>query len=183
MAMTEHKQEQISALMDDELPGRSGERLLDELKGDLALRRRWERYHLIGDAMKNNLPELLPHDLSARVSKALELEPAIVAPRPRGVPSLAKYAAGIAVAASVAVAVILAVQPAPPGDGGGAQQVAAAPAEDNWVRASGMRWDLDQPQVEQRLNNYLVNHNEHAVMMDMQGVLPYVRIVGYDSEQ
>jgi len=183
--MTEHNDEQISALMDGELHGTSQGSALSDLVDDPMLRQRWAHYHLISDAMKNSVPEILSHDLAARVGKALESEPAILAPqpRPRVIPPFAKYVASVAVAASVTVAVILAVQPVPQEDGASGQQVAAATPKDNWVRVSGTHWDLNQPQVEQRLNNYLVNHNEHAVMTGMQGVLPYVRIVGYDSEQ
>ncbi|MDH5593931.1 MAG: anti-anti-sigma factor, partial [Gammaproteobacteria bacterium] len=67
---------------------------------------------------------------------------------------------------------------------GNSQQVAStvtAPLSQEWVRVSGTRWDVKQPAVESRLNSYLVNHNEYS--NGMQGVLPYARIVGYDSEK
>jgi hypothetical protein len=31
--------------------------------------------------------------------------------------------------------------------------------------------------VQARLSNYLVNHNEHSVSSNMQGLMPYMRIV------
>ena len=34
-----------------------------------------------------------------------------------------------------------------------------------------------------RLDVYLVNHNEYAVSRGMQGMLPYVRIVGHDMKR
>ena len=46
--------------------------------------------------------------------------------------------------------------------------------------ASGVQWSDVAPRAEARLNVYLVNHNEYAGI-GMRGVLPYVRIVGYQS--
>ena len=43
-----------------------------------------------------------------------------------------------------------------------------------------MRWDVDRPDVEQRLNAYLVNHNGHTGT-GMSGVMPYARIVAYNG--
>ena len=34
-----------------------------------------------------------------------------------------------------------------------------------------------------KLAPYLVNHNEYSVSSGMHGMLPYVRIVGYESRQ
>ena len=45
---------------------------------------------------------------------------------------------------------------------------------------AGMRWTVDRPDVEQRLNAYLVNHNGHTGD-GMGGVLPYARIVAYNG--
>ena len=46
--------------------------------------------------------------------------------------------------------------------------------------ASGTRWNVQRAELEQRLNNYLLNHMEYATMGDMQGMLPYSRLAGYD---
>jgi len=35
--------------------------------------------------------------------------------------------------------------------------------------------------VEARLNSYLVNHNGYASMSSVNGMLPYVRMVGYQQ--
>ena len=43
-----------------------------------------------------------------------------------------------------------------------------------------LRWSDVAPDAEARLNVYLVNHNAYAGN-GMRGVLPYVRIVGYQS--
>ncbi len=47
----------------------------------------------------------------------------------------------------------------------------------------GMRWQTpeDSPALQQKLNAYLVNHTEYSI--PMQGLIPQVRVAGFDSEQ
>ncbi|QXB31512.1 transcriptional regulator [Aeromonas sp. FDAARGOS 1405] len=71
--------EQISALMDGEL---SDAEVLNELEMDSDLQDTWGRYHLIGDAMRGDLPVNLQLDLSDSIMTALEDEPTILAPKP-----------------------------------------------------------------------------------------------------
>ncbi len=71
--------EQISALMDGDL---SDAEVLNELEMDSDLQDTWGRYHLIGDAMRGDLPVNLQLDLSDRIMAALEDEPTILAPKP-----------------------------------------------------------------------------------------------------
>ncbi|PSJ42644.1 transcriptional regulator [Zobellella endophytica] len=119
MANKEH----ISALVDGEIQDKV---LLEQLGRDHELSDTFARYHLYGDAMRNELPEHLQLDLSDRIAAALEQEPAIVAPtsaparqvqqaevvRPRFgrlAPAL-RHVGQFAVAASVSAAVIFGVQ-------------------------------------------------------------------------
>ncbi|HDN9025513.1 RseA family anti-sigma factor [Aeromonas veronii] len=71
--------EQISALMDGDL---SDAEVLNELEMDSDLQDIWGRYHLIGDAMRGDLPVNLQLDLSDSIMAALEDEPTILAPKP-----------------------------------------------------------------------------------------------------
>ncbi|THJ44583.1 sigma-E factor negative regulatory protein [Aeromonas veronii] len=71
--------EQISALMDGDL---SDAEVLNELEMDSDLQDTWSRYHLIGDAMRGDLPVNLQLDLSDSIMAALEDEPTILAPKP-----------------------------------------------------------------------------------------------------
>lgn len=50
-------------------------------------------------------------------------------------------------------------------------------------QVTDQRWDLGEPAFEAKLNTYLNNHNQYSVPADMQGVLPYARMVGYGQEQ
>ncbi|WP_323951233.1 RseA family anti-sigma factor [Aeromonas veronii] len=71
--------EQISALMDGDL---SDAEVLNELEMDSDLQDTWGRYHLIGDAMRGDLPVNLQLDLCDSIMAALEDEPTILAPKP-----------------------------------------------------------------------------------------------------
>ncbi|HHQ4613736.1 sigma-E factor negative regulatory protein [Aeromonas veronii] len=120
--------EQISALMDGDL---SDAEVLNELEMDSDLQDTWGRYHLIGDAMRGDLPVNLQLDLSDSIMAALEDEPTILAPKPvEAAPVLQPDVAPVktdsnvvplfrrvgqqlgqyAIAASVAAAVIFGVQ-------------------------------------------------------------------------
>ncbi|WP_430481139.1 RseA family anti-sigma factor [Aeromonas caviae] len=114
--------EQLSALMDGDL---SEIEVLNELGTDLALQDTWSRYHLIGDAMRGDLPVNLQLDLSDSIMLALEDEPAILAPKPaqpaapqvqpagKVIPFVRRFGQQVgqyAIAASVAAAVIFGVQ-------------------------------------------------------------------------
>jgi len=66
----------------------------------------WDAYHLIGDVLRSEELAIRPSDLFyARVSKAIDAEPSIVA-RPRRTPSVARLGvSGLAIAAAVATIV------------------------------------------------------------------------------
>ena len=116
--------EQLSALMDGDL---SDVEVLSELEMDSALQDTWSRYHLIGDAMRGDLPVNLQLDLSDSIMAALEDEPTILAPKSveskptasqvhtaaKVVPLFRRVGQQVgqyAIAASVAAAVIFGVQ-------------------------------------------------------------------------
>ncbi|MAK55018.1 MAG: hypothetical protein CML17_04115 [Pusillimonas sp.] len=74
-------------------------------------RQLWDTYHFIGDVMRSNELALQPSDrFYARVSKAIDEEPAIVAPRRRkSSPVWRAGVSGLAVAAAVASVVWVAL--------------------------------------------------------------------------
>ncbi|MDH5436579.1 MAG: RseA family anti-sigma factor [Gammaproteobacteria bacterium] len=185
--MRDKIKEQISALVDGELDTNERPFLIKQIETDESLRADWERYHLISDVLKGQLLHRADAGFAESVINSIEQEPVVtMAQRNKLLKSSAlKYIAGIGIAASVAMVAVLIALPDSPINNGNTQQVAVtesiAPVTQEWVRASGTRWDVTQPAVESRLNSYLVNHNEYS--NGMQGVLPYARIVGYDSEK
>ncbi|GIU41980.1 anti-sigma-E factor RseA [Shewanella sairae] len=71
-------QEWVSAAVDGEID----EHTLAELAADADSHEQWRDYHMIGDAMRGELPKAMSLDLSASIMAAIEDEPAIVAPQP-----------------------------------------------------------------------------------------------------
>lgn len=113
--MIEKTAEEISSLMDDELDEHSRARVVHKMKDDDEMKSRWEHYHLIGEALRNNLPEIIHPDLANRINNILHQEPSYQfpqnisaqtarrAPRNRAV-------TGFAIAASLAVVTVLGFQ-------------------------------------------------------------------------
>ncbi|HSS66085.1 MAG TPA: sigma-E factor negative regulatory protein [Gammaproteobacteria bacterium] len=193
--MSEEKHEALSALVDGELSAEDGPRLLDQVLEDLSLKRRWSTYHLIGDVMRKHVID--QQALSGRIDcieGAAPPEP-VADPRRRGELS---PLAGLALAASVALVAgvgIFALSDTKNGpvemaqESPGVQATADGGPEPSSVVAGAlgidlarMTWNDEAPAVTNRLNGYLVTHNEY-LSNEMRGMLPYARIVAYDDGQ
>lgn len=177
--MSEQIREQISALLDGELPEAEQRLLLERLERDPALRTHWSRYQLISDAAHQTLPPQIDLSFADRVMAALEKQPEHHRQPASRLARAVKPLAGLAVAASIAVVAVLAVQRARTPDAvPGAVQVAA-----NQPAPATTTAPTDAPALNgNRLNAYLVNHSEYAASGGMPGMSPYVRIVGYEQE-
>jgi len=173
--------EKLSAFVDNEVDELDEHRVHAALTDDLALRRTWERYHLARSALHQELEIILPRDMAERVSRRIAGEPSEVGSFRRH--QLARLAGTLALAASVAAIAILGVQRVnvptdKPATLAASNPVTAAPV----IRVGTTRWDTSEPQAEEALNAYLVEHNEFASNFD--GMMPaYVRVVGYDSDK
>ena len=178
--MNKDTNEKLSALMDGELSSGVAHLIIDEMKQNDALKAHWSRYHIMGDVMRNNFPKVSSVELSSAISKHLEDEPIVLAPTPR-IMSFGKPLAGLAIAASVAIIAIIGVKQIN-GDATRIEPNLIAEHQRKPAAQSYVRWDVNKPAVEKRLNNYLVNHNERLGTR-MQGLLPYVRIVTYNASQ
>ncbi len=180
--MSEQKKEWVSALADGELAGDELKKGVDALRQHPELLTSWSRYHLIRDVLHGNSEDQVFPDLSKRVSSALEEEPVILAPQRSARPWL-RQAAGLAVAASVTGIAILGIRYMNE-ETGPVTVTATAPQE--YIRLEQPPVVLvanPQPANGEHLAPYLVNHNEFAVSSGMQGMLPYVRIVGHKAGQ
>lgn len=178
--MNDKNAELISGLMDGELDERTADQVIAHLENDGQSRQRWMNYHFISDVMKGHTPARVASGFAGRVSAAIVDEPAILAPRRKAVPAFIKHASGFAVAATVAIVAVLAVQPDSTVDNGVQQVAVIAPTVDaEWIRVNGVNWNVAQPAVESKLNAYLVNHNGYT--SGVRGILPYAPIVSYDA--
>ncbi|QLE84581.1 anti-sigma factor [Shewanella sp. Scap07] len=110
-------QEWVSAAVDGETDAQT----LAELAADTDSHELWQDYHMIGDAMRGELPQQINLDLTANIAAAIEQEPAIVAPKvtQQAAKPAAKLANVIpmfkqfgqyAIAASVALVAVVGVQ-------------------------------------------------------------------------
>jgi len=125
-------EQQISDFMDGELDQDSTDRFVNQLKQNPDAHKTWQRYHLMGDAMRNQLPATLDIDLSQRIRQSLEKEPTIFAPESANVSNTpndgvnqsgsvvavgqrSAYKVGLAMAATVAFAAVFGLQMLPVG--------------------------------------------------------------------
>jgi len=158
-------------------------RLFDLVEQDPELRATWERYHLIGQALRGEPIAPEARQVAAAVRAALAAEPALMIPRTRKIPRVASVApfAGAALAAGaafLAVFVVPGLLPSPASDRlalGGQRAVALAPTAYPVER----RWDIDRAEVANKLDVFLLTHQEAAPATGVRGMLPYGTLVGY----
>ncbi len=180
--MSEQQYEKLSAIIDGELD--VDDKLIHALDNDEALRDRWQRYHLIRDSLTHQLPEQGMPDISARIAAALEDEPTVLAPVHRRISqTIMKQAAGLAVAASVATIAVMSVQTSQVAENDNGSTSIARIEQPRLDTSAIAQVRLRNQAIQSKLSGYLVNHNEYSVTARMQGMLPYMRIVGDAGNQ
>lgn len=166
--------EQISALMDDELSGADSRQALNRLGDSEEARERWSTYHLIGDILRS---QHAPLDVSARVSRALETEATVLAPRSLSRPASRTMTFALSAAASLsAIAVVGWIAFS-------TQGVTHSPAE----LAASAKAPAAEPQLVSApangaVNDYLLAHQGVSPSSGLQGVAPYIRTISAQPE-
>jgi sigma-E factor negative regulatory protein RseA len=183
--------ELLSALVDDELSPAETARVLAALTADPARRETWARYQLIGTAIRRGVPDVVDPGLAARVQAAIGdslpdagdglPDPALAA---AGRPGWKRTAGGIAMAASVAAVALFGMRYLAVTEEGTtmATRVASTPV----LQAQPVTvTDAEPPGSatldQERLNTYLIRHNEFAATGGLRGLPPYVRVVGAET--
>lgn len=158
--------EKISALVDGETNDVERARTLRSLNKDPSLRQVWERYHTARTALRRELDVMVSPGLSDRIAERLRNEH--IQPAHSGFlkAGIAKYAAGGAIAATVATVAIFTLQP-----------VSTSLTVARSTNASSEATP-SAPNAQQVLNPYLVRHGEYAPVAGMNGMISYVRVVG-----
>ncbi|MBK1724486.1 sigma-E factor negative regulatory protein [Thiocystis violacea] len=107
--MTEEHRQRLSQLVDGELDSGSASRLLNALEDDSGLKAVWERYHLIGQALRREPIAISHRAIAVDVRTRLTAEPTLLVPqRPRRLQRRnLQRLAGVSMAASVALAAFL----------------------------------------------------------------------------
>jgi len=108
--MNETANEQLSALMDGELPRDELRFLLRSFEGNAGLALRWSRYHIARAVLQRQYVPAATGDDGFATAVMLRLEPVAV-PRPLG-RRIGRWAGGGAIAAAVAVVALMATRPA-----------------------------------------------------------------------
>src|SRR5688500_1886655 len=149
----------ISAFMDGELDDRAAGEVIDALGRDARARDAWRTYHLIGDALRDS--PLLSAGFAARVARALDAEPTLLAPRrlqpqPRTWYALAASVAGFALVGWLAFA---------------PQQTAIAPVAQQQAPALAQAKPNIVP-LPSGTNDYLLAHQAFSPRVSLQGMAP-----------
>jgi sigma-E factor negative regulatory protein RseA len=183
--MTEERQRQLSALVDGDLDVRRVANACGLIAVDPELRSTWERYHLIGQTLRGEPVDPGARGVADAVRAALVSEPLPERQRQGGGRRSSRLApfAGAALAAGAAFLAVFAVpalfQGPDPGD------LAPAPG-----RLAGLstplpfqerRWNLNPPDLQNKLDLFLVNHQEAAPATGVKGMLPYATLIGYEG--
>lgn len=185
--MTAKQHELLSAFVDGELNSQELDELLALMSTNDNARADYQRYQLSSDVLRGYTNRSKPVDLTARISAALVDEPVhqLTAQETKKASVLKlpdwfwKQTAGLAAAASIGALAVVGVlnQPQTSVTPELAQTI---PAEiETTVAVSPNRWTVGEQEVEDRLNNYLVDHNEYA---GASGLFSYARVVSYGEE-
>lgn len=195
----------LSALIDGELDEHEMQMLIREMRDDAEHKRCWEHYHIIGDALRNNLPPRIESSMVDRISQAiltedLPLQEQLVSEQPVSEQARSNRVrtmrpmAGFAMAASVAAVAYLGFGMIALDDQAGPRLASTTPAEmaspvvPNMVAKSnpvplGIQTVSDghrsavQSSLQSRLNPYLYDHRNAATTGINAWVLPRARIV------
>ncbi len=183
--MSKESLEHLSSLMDGELSREAALFLTRRLFTEESMCEKWERYHLIRDCIRQPGSKQVVTGLSVRLSATLDAEntPTVSAWRRS---RWLKPVSGLAIAASVALLAIMVTAPQPgqtPVDAGMALSVpvnkpfvspntlAASPA------SQAVTYSPAQQANTNRLNAYLLRHNQMARTAGRQGFVSFVPIV------
>jgi len=183
--MSKESLEHLSSLMDGELSREAGLFLTRRLFSDDEMCETWERYHLIRDCIRQPGSKQVVTGMSAKLSAYLEAEevPSVSAWRNR---HWLKPVSGLAIAASVALMAIVVTAPQPGQNPGEVEAVVDTPVSQPFVSpnvlarspvSQAVSYDPVQQANSNRMNAYLLRHNQMARMAGRQGFVSFVPIV------
>jgi len=208
--MNDKERETLSAMMDGEVSEFELHQVLKNTEQSGEIRDTWSRYHSVSAVLRRERASGFDNRLADQVKVALEQEHVHKAGSKGMLAHLMRPLSGVAVAASVAFAVILGVQfynqpstsqapltaPLASQTAGhhigasvvGAELVAlannASPAQNKISKSVGSSALSLQAQV--RVQRYLAQHAEHASLNSGRGMMPFARLASageYDRIQ
>lgn len=204
--MSQHIREQLSALMDGELPRDETKFLLRRIEHDRGLVQRWSNYHVLRQALRRQELAIVPVDFSEAILARIESD---AAPALRSTGKWLRWASGGAIAASVAVVALLFSGPRGASDDPAGEPLAKVPAPSTTTSAipASSRSDEFRPPmispaldvqpasastagfgaaptpIDPRLQSYLIRHYDAAGNAGQAGVIPYVLLIVPSQQQ
>ncbi len=166
--------DRISAFMDGETSRIEAKQAILRLHQEDDCRVSWETFHLISDVMRGD--SILRDDFTARLAARLEQEPTVLSPRPLlggKIPRYALSAAASLAAVAVVLTLVLTDNPLNTTHPQTASLMAGMPQ-------AQMASIVPQPvsaAYRNRVNEFLMAHQEFSPSTALQGVAPYVRTV------
>lgn len=183
--MSKESLEHLSSLMDGELSRETGLFMTRRLSSDEALCETWERYHLIRDCIRQPGSKQIVTGLCVKINASLEAEKAPpVSPASRN--RWLKPLSGLAIAASVAMVAIVVTAPQPGGLPEAGEAAALTTVNQPFVSpntlplaptSQAVSYASAQQKNSNRLNAYLLRHNQMARTAGRQGFVSFVPIV------
>ncbi len=191
------QREELSAWLDGELQVDSAQ--IEALLADDRMKEHWSRYHLIGDCLRNQLPErvymspvapqALPHS-SQLISMDWLPESELSPPAPRIWSSpRVRLAAAVSFAVALAAMMLLPMQ----ANNTQVQLVDLAPLlpedllPEEFLEYPASVYRPGQASAAsaemERLSGYLINHSEYLTHMGLRGMLPYARLATYSGDR
>lgn len=173
--------EKISALLDNELGRTDSLDVLDAIKKDPLGQLPWQRYHLYGAAIREELPSPISYDFHEKVASELKNEPVQLTPAAmQNDRSWQKPAFGLAIAASLLAIVVMVQKPfvadTTPVSVATTTTAPVLQADNQLIVAN-----RNNENVKERINRLLVQHNEYNPASDMTGMMPYARFVSFST--
>jgi sigma-E factor negative regulatory protein RseA len=183
--MSKESLEHLSSLMDGELSDEAGSFLIRRLSSDEAMCDTWERYHLIRDCIRQPGSKYFVTGMCAKLNTSLDAEQALPRSSWRSNRWL-KPVSGVAIAASVALLAIVVTAPQPGELTGVGDTALSTPANQPFVSPNTLplapvsqaaSFAPAQQSNSNRLNAYLLRHNQMARTAGRQGFVSFVPIV------
>jgi len=167
--------EKISAFLDGESDDVERAFVLKSLQSDPGLASTWERYNLISAAMRRELDVIASPGLAGRIKQELDGTDSDDQGRLFGSWPM-RYAAGFAIAASVAAVAIFNLNViSNPTTNLASSKPGSVKVSGERVASSGL-----PPEKQKVLNPYLVHHAEFSSALSVNGMGAYARVVGQE---
>lgn len=194
MSISMPDQDYLAALVDGEPDAADYALAIDAAVRDRGLRQRWERYLLIGQALRGEPLWRETYGLNERVAARLDAELTPIGPTRRGRhrPAVMQPAIALAAAAGLAGLAIALVpflmdrgsDTAAPVAGAGDPPVGDAPARvAGGVSPVVERWGPGEPSTTTPLDLLLIDHRERASGTGLTGLIPYAAVVGHGTHR